>query len=151
MAKRRVRDEWQERIRAIEREYLAARKAVDDFIRALELGTGELPPNTKLRDVHAMSDTLEGTYLIRLFAAFESGLRGFWRTVKKDTTPVATDLINGVAARRSIPDDMRDDVHEVRRYRNSLIHDIDSESDPVTMVDARGRLCTFFARLPDEW
>jgi hypothetical protein len=87
MARKRVRDEWQERIRAVEREYLAARKAVDDFIQALNRGTTKLPPNTKLRDVNAMSDNLEGTYLIRLFAAFESGLRSFWRTVKPDTIP----------------------------------------------------------------
>jgi hypothetical protein len=150
MARKRVRDEWLERIKAVEREYIVARKAVDDFIRALESKTSELPPNTKLRDVHTMSDNLEGTYLIRLFAAFESGLRSYWRTVK-DTVPVAADLIDGVAARRTIPDDTRDDAHEVRRYRNSLVHDIDSESDPVAMDDARSRLCTFFARLPDNW
>jgi hypothetical protein len=61
MARQRRR-EWFERIRAVEREFFVARKAVDDFLDAVRSGdTDRLPPNTKLRDVEAMSDALEGT------------------------------------------------------------------------------------------
>jgi len=139
-----------ERIKAVEREFLAARRAVDDLIAALESGTTTLPPNTKVRDVHTMSDNLEGTYLVRLFAAFESGLRDFWTTIK-DTSPQAKDLIDSIAARREIPAPTRDNVHEVRVYRNSLIHEPDDDVSPVSLKDARSRLCTFFARLPEQW
>lgn len=150
MARQRRR-EWFERIRAVEREFFVARKAVDDFLDAVRSGdTDRLPPNTKLRDVEAMSDALEGTYLIRLFAAFESGLRSYWATIR-DTTPTTEQLINSIAGKRNIPDDVRDQVHEVREYRNSLVHEDDAETDPVALGAARSALCTFFARLPDEW
>ena len=141
---------WLERIKAVEREHLAARQAVDDFLAGLRSGTATMPPNTKLRDADTMSDNLEGTYLIRLFAAFESGLRSYWATIK-DSSPRTTDLIDSIAARRSIPDDTRDAVHAVREYRNSLVHENDDETKPVPIDISRGRLCTFFARLPDEW
>ena len=81
-----------ERIKAVEREFLSARKAVDDFLIALEQGTTQLPPNTKIRDVHTMSENLEGTYLIRLYAAFESGLRSYWSSLR-DKNPPAKVLI----------------------------------------------------------
>jgi hypothetical protein len=107
MAKDRPRDKWIERIKAVEREYLAARKAVDDFITAMSRGTTTPPPNTEVRDVHTMSENLEGTYLIRLFAAFESGLRSYYATFK-ETTPPSKDLIDSIAARRRIPDDLKE-------------------------------------------
>jgi hypothetical protein len=142
------RREWLERIRAVEREFLVARKAVDDFLSAIRSGgTNRLPANTKLRDVEAMSDNLEGTYLIRLFAAFESGLRSYWRAVRKRKTKPGTEqLIDSVASSRNIPDDVTDTVHQVRRYRNSLVHEENAEAAPITLSVARGSLCTYFAR-----
>src|SRR5947209_3661283 len=105
--------DWLDRIKGVWREFLAARKAVDDFIAGLTSGTSTLPLDTKVRDAHTMSENLEGTYLIRLFAAFESGLRSYWATIK-DTIPPPKDLIESIAGRRGIPDDVRDDAHEVR-------------------------------------
>ena len=144
------RDEWHTRIKAVEREFIAARKAADDFLAALDKGTTTLPPDTKIRDANAMSDNLEGTYLIRLFAAFESGLRSYWVTLR-DSKPPVTDLIDAIAARRAIPDDWRDDAHSVRKYRNQLVHESDSEVEEVGIAVARGALQRFFSRLPEEW
>jgi hypothetical protein len=145
-----VRDEWLERIKAVWREYLVARRAVDDFVAAPERSQSALPPNTKLRDAQAMNGNLEGTYLIRLFAAFESGLRSYYATLKV-TTPPAADLIDSIAARRNVPDDLREEVHGVREYRNSLVHEGNEAVEAVELGEARSRLCTFFARLPDDW
>ncbi len=83
MARQRVRDEWLERIKAVEREFLVAQTAVEDFWTALNSGITELPAKTKARDAQATSDHLEGTYLIRLFAAFESGLRSYYATLNR--------------------------------------------------------------------
>jgi hypothetical protein len=146
---RHVRWDWLDRIKAVEREFLVARQAVDDFVAGMDSGAAKLPPNTKLRDANAMSDNLEGTYLIRLFSAFESGLRSYYATLK-GTMPPAKDLIDAVAARRGIPDDDRDAVHEVREYRNGLVHESEGAGS-VNLREARSRLCTFFARLPDDW
>jgi hypothetical protein len=150
MARDRPRDRWIERIKAVEREYIAARKAVDDFLVSMNRGTAAPPPGTKVRDVHAMSENLEGTYLIRLFAAFESGLRSYWATIRK-TKPAVRHLIDTIATVRGVPDDLKDEVHEVREYRNRLVHESDDEAVPVAIDVARSRLCTYFARLPDKW
>ena len=150
MATQLRRTDWLEQIRKVEREFLISREAVDQFLAALKSGTTTLPSKTKQRDADAMSDNLEGTYLIRLFAAFESGLRSYWAALR-DTSPPGKDLIDAIAARRKVPDELQHEVHEVRDYRNSLVHEGDEETAPVGLALARGRLCTFFARLPDRW
>jgi hypothetical protein len=150
VARPRVRDEWLERIKATAREFLAARRAAERFLADVERDPGILPPDTKMRHALAMSDNLEGTYLLRLFAAFETGLRGYWATIRA-TSPPARDLIDSIAGDRDVPDELRDEVHEVRKYRNALIHVTEDEAEPVPLGEARRRLCPFFARLPDHW
>jgi hypothetical protein len=151
MAKQRKWD-WLDRIKGVEREFLAARKAADDLVAALNGGTAEPPRNTEVRDVTNMYNNLEGTYLIRLYAAFESGLRSYWRSARKNRSRPGTEqLVNMVSSKCSIPDNIRDEVHEVREYRNSVVHEGDDEVVAVTITIARSRLCTYFARLPDEW
>jgi hypothetical protein len=144
------RTDWHERINAVEREFQVARRAVDDFVAALRRGEAKLPPQTSRRDANTMADNLEGTYLIRLFAAFETGLRSFWASVR-ETVPPAKDLIDAVAARHDVPNDWRNEVPQVREYRNSLVHEGDQEAEPITLADARGRLSRFFSRLPFTW
>jgi hypothetical protein len=139
-----------ERIKGVVREFLVARKATDQFMVALDRDPAELPANTKVRDAQAMSENLEGTYLLRLFAAFESGLRSYWASIRT-TKPPVRDLVDSIAADRDVPDDLRDEVHEVREYRNNLVHESSEDVDPVSLAEARRRLCTFFARLPDNW
>lgn len=151
MASQRKRDLRIEQIRAVEREYFVARRAVDEFIAALERGQAALPPDTKVRDANAMANNLEATYFIRLFAAFESGLRNFYAAIKS-TAPSATDLIDAITARRDIPNDLRDDVHAVREFRNTLVHEQDNEpEEEFTIGEARRHLTRFFSYLPPDW
>jgi hypothetical protein len=147
---RHLRWNWLHRIKAVEREFLVARKAIDEFIAAVDQGESSLPANTKVNDADAMLANLEGTYLIRLYAAFEAGLRSYYASIR-EKSPQTTDLINSVAARRQIPDDLRDKVHEVREYRNNLVHEGDEDISAVAIGNARSRLCTFFSWLPDDW
>jgi hypothetical protein len=147
MAKQQRR-KWHSRIKDVEREFTAARKAADDLLSALQIGTAILPSDTKVRDANNMSKNLEGTYLIRLFAAFEAGLRSYWETFR-DTIPPSRDLLDAIAAKREIPDRDRDAVHEVREYRNSLVHEEDATVDPISLKVARGNLHAYFSRLPE--
>jgi hypothetical protein len=103
------------------------------------------------RDLTRASEDLEATYLTRMFAEFETGLRQFWETLS-DTHPKTKDLLDGLAARCRIGDDQRSNAHRVREYRNSLMHEREDEDvDPVPIAEARGYLCTFFSFLPREW
>jgi hypothetical protein len=95
---------------------------------------------------------LELTYLIRLFAEFESGLRSCWeRSLKRTTQPPVRDLLYAIAKARSIPHDLLDDVHEVRKLRNAFVHESDGTEVPLSLAEARSRLCIFLAWLPPDW
>src|SRR4051794_35574609 len=112
-----LRDDWQTRIKAVEREFTAVRIAV---VRLQEAGNrdpsilrGQVDP----RDLTRAAAALEGTYLTRMFAEFETGLRLYWAT-QRDSNPRTYELLNSLAGQRTIPDTDRDNAHLVREYRN---------------------------------
>ena len=64
--------EWQSRIKAVEREYVAMRHAADRFRQAAIDDPIILRGNLRHREIVVASANLEGTYIIRLFAEFET-------------------------------------------------------------------------------
>jgi hypothetical protein len=141
---------WMEKIKSIERDYLSTRLALDRLLhearRDPTILTGDLEP----QDIVKASGRLETTYLIRLFAEFETGLRLYWATIR-DTEPPTQHMLDGVAARCDIPPDRLAGAHAVREYRNSLVHERDEGMAPISISEARGYLCRFFAFLPPIW
>jgi len=142
--------EWQSRIKAVEREYVAMRQAADRFRQAALEDPTILHDNLRHGEIVVASRNLEGTYVLRLFAEFETGARQYWEATW-DTDPKTVDLLNGLAARCGIPDTQRDNGHLVRDYRNSLVHEREEETQAVPMAVARGYLCHFFSFLPRQW
>ena len=144
------RDEWLSRIKSAERELASVQLATSRLLADAEQDPGILRKNLRIRDVRLAVEHVDATYIVRLFAEFESGLRSWW-LVERATEPRTEDLINGVAARRRIADDLTTDVHSVRDYRNSLVHERDEFSKPIVPDEVRRRLCRFFAFLPLRW
>jgi hypothetical protein len=142
--------EWYPRIKAVEREYKAMRLASDRLLEEVQRDPTILRGDLELRDITNASNRLEGTYIIRLFAEFETGLRLYWMTIRP-TEPSTQDLLNGIAARRRIPADPLTNAHDVRVYRNSLVHERDEDVVPIPISEARRHLCGFFAFLPETW
>jgi hypothetical protein len=142
--------EWQSRIKAVEREYVAMRQAADRLLESALADPTILLENLRHREIVRASQYLEGTYVVRLFAEFESGARQYWRA-KWSTDPKTVDLLDGLAARCGIPDTQRDNAHLVREYRNGLVHEREETTDPVAIALARGYLCRFFSFLPTQW
>jgi hypothetical protein len=146
------RREWHERIKAVEREFLVARAAVGLYQDAVTKGTAHLPPDVRGRaDLVSTLARLEGTYLIRLYAAFEAALRSYWETVRDTKAIKARDLIDGIRAMCKVPDDVHTNVDEVRAFRNALVHESGAELDPIPFPAARGRLQHFLSWLPERW
>src|SRR5262249_15295786 len=106
------RDEWLSRIKAVEREYLAMRQAANRFRHAALGDPTIVQRNLEHRDIIAASTNLEGTYVIRLFAEFETGARQYWGAIRP-TDPRTADLLDALAARCGIPDTQRDNAHRV--------------------------------------
>ena len=146
------REERLERIRRVEREYQVAAVALGDLGRQLRADPSALAHDElRHRDFRACRDNLEATYLIRLFAEFEAGLRQVWRSLVRPTSPPAQLLLDSVAARFYIPATWLARVHAVRLYRNSLVHEADDKVEKIDLVDARSQLCRYLSRLPTTW
>ncbi len=142
--------EWQAQIKAVEREYVVMRQAADYFRQATLGDPTILQEGVQPHEIILASRNLEGTYVIRLFAEFETAARQYWST-NWDTDPKKVDLINGLAARRLVPDVLRNNVQSVRDYRNALVHEREDQPEAVSIAVARGYLCRFFSFLPPQW
>ena len=152
------RRELMDRIKGAEREYYAVAHAVAHHRPAVQAGDVVLPPATSLRDLDAAADQLESTYLIRVWAEFETALRSYRRHITGDPEDRvgAENLIDwtaGVRQGRAISEDVRDDVHEVREYRNFLVHERDDQEPPAAIaIDvARRFLNIYLQKLPERW
>ncbi len=95
---------------------------------------------------------LEGTYIIRLFAEFETALRAYLRETRRRPPPSRTrDLLESAAAIVHVPPEVLRNAHEVRDFRHVLVHEREATADPLTITEARGRLCVYFSFLPRKW
>jgi hypothetical protein len=126
------------------------RQAADRFLQHALKDPTILLADLRHGEIVVASRNLEGTYVVRLFAEFETGARQCWGAIKG--TEVSTfDLLQALSARRRIPDTVRDNGHLVREYRNCLVHEREDQPRPIPVAEARGHLCTFFSYLPAEW
>jgi hypothetical protein len=150
------RFDWHEHIKDVVGEYQLARIAVDR-LKAEAVATPELlGKNDEARKYLRSTDrNLEGTYIVRLFAAFEAALRSYDRARHNDPNrnEVASVLIDTIGGRRGqgISAAIRADAHAVRLVRNYWAHETDTLPAPMTIADARGRLQKFLSWLPEEW
>jgi hypothetical protein len=142
-----------ERIRAIEREFRIASVAADGLGERLRADPSALDrEQLKFVDYRNFRDNLEPTYLIRLFAEFEAGLREAWELAfHQTTTPGVRDLIDSLYTQCFIPRDWCDCAQEVRRYRNALVHEGGDDAQLIGMREACSDLCRFFGHLPHNW
>ena len=143
-------DEWQSRIKSVENEYKAMRQASERFKMMALNDPSTLEVGSEHRHLITACANLESTYLIRLFAVFETGVRQYWAT-QKPTKPKTINLLKGVASRRRIPTAELILADSVRKYRNCLVHESTESLTPIPLADARGYLCRFFAFLPPRW
>ncbi len=140
------------RVKGVEREHSAARLAMDRLLETVQNDPTQLANDVNVRDVTSASVLLEATYLVRLFAEFEAALRSFWHVSRGNPPPSRTrDLVESIGVRRRIPVDYLANAHSVREYRNSLVHEGESDASKIALPKARSYLCHFLSFLPVEW
>jgi hypothetical protein len=150
-----LRFDWHERVRAVENEYKSVRIAVDRLNAAVAHDPTVLQNDPTPANLIVAGRNLEGTYLVRLFAEFESALRSYDRARHNDPT-LKTDasiLIDMIGGRRGqgISANVRQGAHAVRRVRNHWAHERDATPEPMSIAEARARLQKFLSWLPEEW
>jgi hypothetical protein len=107
-------DVWSGRIKAVEREFYAARFAIDQTLTQVKADNSILTDGLELREIVRAAKMLEGTYIMRLFAEFESAVRLYFRLARKRRPPSKTeDLLNSVASRRGIPHEQLKNAHKL--------------------------------------
>lgn len=142
------RSQWFDRIKAAEREYTALRRAVDEFSQRVRSDANMLKGDVRPRDFRRAAELLEGTYIVRLFAEFETALREYWPTVKATEPPNNMhDLMQSLASASKVPSDQLQQAHEVREYRNALVHERTEMPQSIAIAESRRRLCHFLSRL----
>jgi hypothetical protein len=149
----REREKRQERIRAVEREYRASKTAVGLLAREMQQNPAlGRPDGWGTRDARQVQENLEPTFIIRLYAEFEAGLREAWEHhFKQATHPPMRDLLLAIATRRAAADCL-DDARAVQEYRNNLVHEGDPRAaKPMSFEKAQRYLAVFLSRLPPHW
>lgn len=148
--------DWQEHLKDIEREYWAVRFAVDRANSEINIRPDLLKLGSDIRKFLRRADgNLEGTYLVRPFAAFEAALRSYDRARFGDPArdQDSSWLINNIGGRRGqgISAQERNDAHAVRQLRNRWAHEGDEPVPPMPIAEARRILLKFLSRLPERW
>ncbi len=151
------RFDWHEHIKDIEGEYQAVRIAVDRMNAQVDATPDFLTKPDGMRAyLRNANEKLEGTYLVRLFAALEAALRSYDRARRHDPGRdlAASILIDTISGRRGqgISTAVRDGAHAVRQFRNYWAHKNDVLPDgEMTIAQARARLQTYLSWLPEQW
>ena len=140
-----------DRLRSLEALYRAAGASAAHFFAACQKDPTLLEGvGCRVRDVRDCIDDLEDTYLVRAFAVFEMTLRDYWESgCRRRTNPKARPLIDSIASRCSAATEVNP-VHDVRVYRNWLVHG-GTRPKKVSMSEGRSYLCKFLGHLPRSW
>ena len=148
--------EWRAHIQEVLGEYKAASFSVSRLIKQVAADASTIADEAWVREhlsrAHA---NLEGTYIVRMFAAFEATLRSYDRHIFKDperetTSSVMIDQL-GSKSRLRVRTQIREGVHRVRRIRNYGAHDTDDDPSPMPIDRVRGLLQSYLDRFPNNW
>jgi hypothetical protein len=148
------RNDGFENLKGVDREHSAAKFSVSHTLPAISsnpmlLREEGLSPS----DLRNCAENLEVTYLTRLFAEFEAVLRDFHsssvRPGRIRRTMMET-IIDRIAAPQYMPNDILRAAHEVRTYRNDIIHDR-LRTPRLSFHECKSRLGRYLRHLPVRW
>ncbi|MDZ4851772.1 MAG: hypothetical protein SGI77_20990 [Pirellulaceae bacterium] len=143
------RFQWHARIKAVEREYYAMNVAARRMRDVEWVDLGQLPHDLRQRDLVNAAERLENTYLIRLYAEYEAGVREYWASIR-NTQPMMKPLMESLTGRRGIPTEVHLAADFVREVRNACVHHAEHDSRN-TLASHRSSLSHYFSFLPAEW
>jgi hypothetical protein len=144
--------DWIRSLKAIEHEYRVADLAMRRLADQARRDPTVLDRDMRVRGISLALGHLNGTYGIRLFAEFETGLRKFWGTTRIEPEPRSiAEIIDRIAARHGIGHAELTNAPRARQYRNRQIHDNEEEGETLEVGDCRGFLCTFLGKMPLTW
>ncbi len=140
--------EWCRRLKVVENHSRASQTGLAYLTETSLRDPNLLRIDLRHRDLLSAKEELEPTFLVRLFAEFESALRSYWPTVHVRRTPRRISiLIDRVASIIHVDSYELINVHSVRKKRNLIVHESDEKVSDMSLADAHGHLCKFLSRL----
>ena len=150
MTKREAYD----RLKYVRQELDSARFALAHTIRLVEDDLKTLQAagkgGTSLSELIRCQNNLEINYILRLFSEFEAAIRDYWEHEVRNTRPRMQILMDRVADRLSMSAAHRAAAHEIREYRNEIIHQ-NPRALEYTYGDCAKALGMFLQWLPQNW
>ena len=139
-------------IQGVEREYQQAAIALDLLYREAEQQTDFAQRNhVNAKSIMQTKQNLERTYVVRICAELESALRAYWREWRgRISDPPTRDLIESLTPNFTREDWIRK-IHEVRVFRNALVHDEADTEHELSLSQCRARICRFLSLLNANW
>ena len=140
-----------QRLSSVNSEYLVCYNALQYIAQEWPQFAGtQLWEERSFSEVREALNRLEGTYIIRIFSEFEGCLQFHLTRVLGFThiPRTAEAMINRVALREHIPDPIRLAAHQVREYRNSLVHMDARRGITLSFGNVRRALNQFLVALP---
>jgi hypothetical protein len=95
-------------------------------------------------------DNLEANYILRLFSEFEAAARDFWVAQVRDTRPSMAVLMDRIADRVGVTADVRLAAHDIREYRNRIVHQ-NPRALRFDYSDCAKALGNYLGFLPQDW
>lgn len=140
------------RLSTVKRSHSTARAAVGAYLSLAGSNPDHLRDfDITIRDVQQFAAELDEMYFLRLFSSFESCIRDYWRSGVRPTKPLTEVLIASIASRRGVPQDVLDEVQQIRDFRNSITHDDHEPARPYSLEEASRYLNQFLSRMPRTW
>ncbi len=143
---------WLNSLKAVEHEYRVASPAMRRLAVQAKSDPTILDSDMRFRGIGEALLHLDGTYGIRLFAEFETGLRGFWSATRTEAEPASiAEIIDRIGSGHGIGQDELTNAHRARQYRNRQIHDNQEDGETIEVSRCRSFLCRFLSKLPLTW
>jgi hypothetical protein len=102
-------------------------------------------------ELRRCADNLQVTFVLRLFSEFEAVLRDYWKEgLGRSSAPDMRPLMESIARRRAMSQNDLDMAHEVRLYRNVIIHEKMREGG-FDFSECKQRLGMYLRWLPLQW
>jgi hypothetical protein len=129
---------------------MALHRLRDDIVRVPPLANSLAITRAALQ--HTI-DRLEITYVVRAFTTFEATLRELWgHAFHRKTEPTIRVLIDALASATGlIPYRVIERAHEVREFRNSIVHLNAIQSPPQSLGQSIHALRTYLSFMPRQW
>jgi hypothetical protein len=139
----------------VRREFASARLALATLIKVWHDDRGIASRDEEfvltLDDFRRCQRHLEATYFVRQFATFEAILRDFWeKGLRRGTDPDLRPLLNSIAACRKIDPATLASIHQVRDFRNQVMHR-NTMTAGFDIAECGRVLSTYISWLPISW